>query len=81
MSRWQDFVHRYVATPVDVQNTVLTPDVVPTPDEARRRFLVESAKPRGERDTAEIERCLEALSEHPDLPSLGIRTATPGGAS
>jgi hypothetical protein len=74
---WKDFVHRYVATPVDVQDTVPPADMVPTPDEARRRFLVEAAKPRDERDMAEIHRCLDAL----DLPSLGIRTATPGGAS
>jgi hypothetical protein len=80
MSRWRDFVHRYVATPVDVRNTVLTPDVVPTRDEARRRFLAESAKPRDERDMAEIDRCLAAVSEHPDRP-VGIRYATPGGAS
>ena len=76
MSRWKDFVHRYVATPVHVEHTVPPPDVVPTPDEARRRFLAESAKPRDERDMAEIDRCLAAISEHPDVP-LGIRCPVP----
>ena len=78
---WKDFVHRYVATPVDVQNTVPPADVVPTRDEARRRFLAEAAKPRDERDMAEIDRCLAAIGEQPDLPPVGIRYATPGGAS
>jgi hypothetical protein len=74
---WSNLCRR-LFTPVDVQNTVPPADVVPTRDEARRRFLAESAKPRDERDMAEIQRCLDAVGEHPDpLPPLGIRYAAP----